>query len=108
MGKADRHGTGSHPGIESQQTAAALGKPSQVPRDPDGPNPEPYDRSPDTEALRPGIDEGAGDPREEALDARRETEEAALTGRFPDDGEIVDRSNPIEPEEREHAAEPRH
>ena len=35
----------------------------------------------------------------EALETRRETEHAAETGRFPaGDDEVVDRSNPIEPE----------
>jgi hypothetical protein len=34
----------------------------------------------------------------DALDSRRETEEAAETGRFPAGDEVVDRSNPIEPE----------
>jgi hypothetical protein len=34
----------------------------------------------------------------EALETRRETEEAAETGRFPAGDEVTDRSNPIEPE----------
>ena len=38
----------------------------------------------------------AGPP--ETLDTRRETEEAAETGRFPGGAEVKDRSNPIEPE----------
>ncbi len=38
----------------------------------------------------------AGPP--EALTTRRETEEAAATGRFPDGDEVRDDSNPIEPE----------
>jgi hypothetical protein len=54
-------GQGSTPGIESQNTATGLGKPAQVPRDPDGPNPEPFD--PEAEDLRPRPGEGAGDPR---------------------------------------------
>ena len=41
----------------------------------------------------------------EALESREETEEAAETGRFPDDGDVVDRSNPIEPDA---ADQPRH
>jgi hypothetical protein len=39
----------------------------------------------------------AGPP--ETLDTRRETEEAAETGRFPTGDEVSDRSNPIEPED---------
>ena len=38
----------------------------------------------------------AGPP--EAMTTRRETEEAARTGRFPDGDEVRDDSNPIEPE----------
>jgi len=34
----------------------------------------------------------------DSLAARRETEEAALTGRFPDGPAVRDDSNPIEPE----------
>jgi hypothetical protein len=35
-----------------------------------------------------------------ALETRQATETAAETGRFPEGDEAVDRSNPIEPEER--------
>jgi len=53
------------------------------------PKPEPGD-GPDARGE-------AGSPGEVA--ARRVTEEAAETGRFPQDGELRDGSNPIEPEE---------
>jgi hypothetical protein len=52
---------------------------------------------------KPGSGPTPGDGRGESgppdtLETRRETEEAAETGRFPAGGEVVDRSNPIEPE----------
>jgi hypothetical protein len=68
MSDKGRPGSGSTPGIESQQASAGRGRPSQVPRDPEGPNAQAYDRSPDAEALRPGVDAGAGDPRAGAGD----------------------------------------
>ena len=68
MSDKSKPGSGSTPGIESQQAAAGRGKPSQVPRDPDGPNPQAYDQSAEAESLRPRPDDGAGDPRAGAGD----------------------------------------
>jgi hypothetical protein len=68
MSNKGKPGTGSTPGIESQQASADRGRPSQVPRDPDGPNPQAYDQSPEAEALRPRPHDGAGDPRAGAGD----------------------------------------
>lgn len=61
VGSESRPGQGPRPGIEDQNTSTGLGKPAQVPRDPAGPNAEPFD--PDAEDLRPRVGEGAGDPR---------------------------------------------
>jgi hypothetical protein len=66
VGDQGRPGTGSRPGIESQ-TSARLSKASEVPG-PGSPNEDAYDVSPEAEALRPGVDDRAGDPRAGAGD----------------------------------------
>jgi len=53
-----------------------------------------------TEPASPPHGQGESGPSEE-LETRRLTEEAARTGRFPDEhGVVRDDSNPVEPERR--------
>ncbi len=68
MSDRNAPGVGSAPGIEDQTTATGLGKPSQVPGTPGGPNADVFDVSPEARRLRPGADEGPGDPRAGAGD----------------------------------------
>lgn len=56
------------------------------------------DRWVPTPQPRDGPDGRGESGDEDDLATRRATEEAALSGRFPDGGEVRDDSNPIEPE----------
>jgi len=46
-------GRGAKPGFADQLTQTSLGKPARVPGDPDSPNADAFDQSPETEELRP-------------------------------------------------------